>query len=120
MEAGVLVRELLRRLDAADVDGVLALCAEDCAFSSPFSGGEIRGRSDLAAFLRDSLAGWREARRDVVSLLVDGDRAASEVRLEGVRADGARAGLEYAAIYELADGRVARMRIYADTGGRSG
>ncbi len=105
MEPREVVAELWRRMEARDWDGVGELVATDFVLDWPESRERIRGRDNFVGLNRNYPEGWSI---EVVQILADGPRVASEIRVphEAI-------GLHFAtSFFEVEDGRLARGREY--------
>jgi ketosteroid isomerase-like protein len=99
------VGELWRRIQARDWHGVGALLAEDVVVDWPETGERIRGRDNFVELNRNYPEGWSI---DVLQILSDGNRVASEVRVPHTEL-----GLHWAAsFFEVEHGRIARGTEY--------
>jgi ketosteroid isomerase-like protein len=113
--AAELVREFFRRLDARDVDGVVDLFTEDCTFSIALQRRDLEGKDELRAFLNEHLASWYDRCETPTTVLVEGNAAAAEVRVEGVVRGGKPVAIDNVNVWEFARGGIRRLRIYTDT-----
>ena len=94
------VERLWQLFDARDWEAAGTLLHEDVVVEWPQSGERIRGRANVLAVNRNYPGGWAITVRRV---LVEGDRAASEV---GIAIDGR---IDVAvSFYELRDGKIVR------------
>ena len=109
------IEEFFRRFDAEDVDGLLELFVDDCSFSMILYDRDLRGKDELAAFFREHMGNWREHREWATSIVVEGDAGASELHFEGVTTAGRPVVMDNLNVWDFADGRIARIRVYADT-----
>jgi ketosteroid isomerase-like protein len=96
-----------------DVDGYLALWADDMTFQSPVHREPLRGREAFARLVRDSLAAARPVLFDVTHLAVSGDVVLAEWRIAIERRDGGRR-IEWPgmSVAGLEDGRIVWWREY--------
>ena len=105
MQPAEVVRELWRRIEARDWDGVGELLADDLVLDWPETGERIRGRENFVEFNRNYPEGWSI---EVQQILADGNRVASEIRVPHTEL-----GLHWAAsFFEVEDGRIARGTEY--------
>ena len=105
-----------RRRDAwlrEDVEGYLALWAEDMTFQSPVHAEPLRGRTAFAALVRRSLAFSRPLAFDFTHIAVQGPMVLAEWRIAVERREGGRRiewwGMNVA---ELRDGLIRSWREY--------
>ena len=116
--AEALIRRYYDRFNARDVEGFLALLADDVVHE-PSQGAVRRGRAAFREFLAHMNRCYRETVRDVaVTASADGVRGAAEFMLEGEyvatdaglpAARGQRYTLRVGAFFELREGKVARI-----------
>ena len=110
-----LIHELLRRVDAEDVDGLLELLADDCSFSMILLDRDVSGKAALGDFFRVQLSRWSEHRAWATNVIVEGDVAGSELHFEGVTSGGRKVVMDSLEVWDFAGGRIRRIRVYADT-----
>ena len=110
-----LVHEFCRRSDAGDVDGLLELFSDDCSYSTVLLERELRGKAELGDFFRRNLGGLHSHRERATNVIVEGDVAGSEVRFEGSSSTGREVALDSLNVWDFADGRIRRIRVYVDT-----
>ena len=110
-----LIHEFFRRFDAEDVDGLLELFTDDCSFSMILYHRDVVGKVELADMFRLHLANWSEHREHATSVIVEGDAGASELHFEGVTTGGKHVVMDNLNVWDFRDGRIARIRVYADT-----
>jgi ketosteroid isomerase-like protein len=105
MDAGEVVVELWRRIQARDWDGVSELIAEDFVLEWPHDQVLIRGRANYVEFNRNYAEGWSI---EVLQIVADGTTAVSEVRVPHPTV-----GPSYAlSFFEVEAGRIIRGREY--------
>ena len=105
MNAGEVVAELWRRIQARDWDAVGDLLAEDFVLEWPHDQVRIRGRSNFVEFNRSYPEGWSI---EVLRIVAEGNRAVSEVRVPHPTV-GPWFALSF---FEVVDGRITRGREY--------
>ena len=105
MNAGEVVAELWRRIQARDWDGVGELIAEDLVLEWPHDQVVIRGRTNFVEFQRHYPEGWSI---EVLRIVTDGTTAVSEVRVPHPTV-GPWFALSF---FEVEDGRIRRGREY--------
>lgn len=84
-----LVRRYVDRYNSNDVDGMLDCCADDVVFETITNpGGSIRlnGKDEMREVIEATTRAFRERRHEVISILVDGQKAAAETVFSGVAA----------------------------------
>lgn len=109
------IRAFFARFDAEDVDGLLELFTEGATLRMPLYDEDLKGKDQLREFFRAHMDNWKEHREWATSILVDGDRAASELHYEGVAKNGAEIVMDNVNIFEFENGKILAIRIYADT-----
>lgn len=123
-DVATLVRRYVERYNSNDVDGMLDCCADDVVFetiSNP--GGSIRlsGKDEMREVIEATTRAFRERRHEVVTILVDGQRAAAETVFSGVAAaelgqhvrPGEHVSIRGATMFELRDNKLSRICDYS-------
>ena len=96
-----------------DVDGYLALWAEDMTFQSPMHAEPLRGRAPFADLVRRSLAVARPLMFDFTHLAVHGPMVLAEWRIAVERRDGGRRAEWWGmSVAEIRDGLIRSWREY--------
>lgn len=120
MDRDDLERLLVEHTDAwnsHDLDGLMALFADDCVFQASggpaFDGDRFEGRARVRAAFAAVLASmpdatWGDARHFVIS----DDYGASEWRLSGSLADGGRIDVLGCDFITVRDGRIVRKNSF--------
>jgi ketosteroid isomerase-like protein len=110
-----LARRWLDCFARADLEGLLALYADDAAHTSPKirvrhpeTGGVLRGKASMRAWWGDAFARLPGLRYDVTAFTADGDR----VFMEYLRRVPGEADLPVAEVLEVRDGRITTSRVY--------
>jgi ketosteroid isomerase-like protein len=108
-------RAWLAAFNGRDLDGLLALYAEDCVHTSPKlrtqrpqTGGQVRGKAALRAWWADAFARLPELRYEALSLTADEDR----VVLEYLRQVPGEAALPVLELFEVRAGAIAASRVF--------
>jgi ketosteroid isomerase-like protein len=105
VDAGSVVAEFWRRIQARDWDGMRSLLADDVTIEWPNSLLRISGADNVVEFNRTYPEGWSI---DVRRVVAEGDVAVSEVRVPHETF-----GPSYVvALYEVDEGRITRGREY--------
>ena len=112
-----IVRRAVNALNEGDVDGYLALCSADIELASPVA--SIEGANKGADGIREFFSGVREAmnifRVDVEKLrALDNDRVLAFVQVSIESKGGIALTQAGANLYELAGGKLRRVRVYLD------
>lgn len=110
-----LITTFFRLFDEEDVDGLLELFTDDCSFSMILYERDIQGKGELRAFFEEHISNWSEHREWATSIVVEGDAGASELHFEGVLKNGAEVVMDNLNVWDFEDGRIRRIRVYADT-----
>ena len=120
-ENKALASELFARFSASDLEGALALLADDATWWIVGSRGQIpaagdhtkeqirRLLADMGRQLKDGL------RMTVRGMIAEGDRVAAEVESYGELHDGKVYNNEYHFSLRIRDGKIAEVREYLDT-----
>ena len=105
----------LDRFEARDLDGLLALYADDATHTSPKirardpeTGGKLRGKPALRAWWADAFARLPELRYLPTSITADADRAL----LEYVRRVPGEPDLPIAEVFDIAGGVIVASRVF--------
>ncbi len=123
-DLATLVRRYVDRYNLNDVDGMLDCCADDVVFETVSNpGGSIRltGKDEMREVIEATTRAFRERRHELVSILVDGERAAAETVFSGVAAaelgqyvrPGEHVSIRGATMFELRDNKLSRICDYS-------
>lgn len=123
-EVATLVRRYVDRYNSNDVDGMLDCCSDDVVFETITNpGGSIRlnGKMEMREVIEATTRAFRERRQEVISILVDGQRAAAETVFSGVAAaelgqhvrPGEHVSIRGATVFELKDNKLSRICDYS-------
>jgi steroid delta-isomerase-like uncharacterized protein len=123
-DLATLVRRYVERYNSNDVDGMLECCADDVVFETVSNpGGSIRlsGKDEMREVIEATTRAFRERRHEVVTILVDGQRAAAETVFSGVAAaelgqhvrPGEHVSIRGATMFELRDNKLSRICDYS-------
>jgi len=123
-DVATLVRRYVERYNSNDVEGMLECCADDVVFetiSNP--GGSIRlsGKDEMREVIEATTRAFLERRHELVTILVDGQRAAAETVFSGVAAaelgqyvrQGEHVSIRGATMFELRDNKLSRICDYS-------
>jgi ketosteroid isomerase-like protein len=116
-----LVDELFARFSASDIDGVLALMADDITWRLPGKpdltpAAGVYDKERLRRLFRRMLAQLNEGlRMTVTGSTAEGDRVAVEVESSGDLRNGRQYRQEYHFLITFRDGKIASVREYLDT-----
>ncbi|HEY1811601.1 MAG TPA: nuclear transport factor 2 family protein [Kofleriaceae bacterium] len=105
----------LDRFEARDLDGLLALYADDATHTSPKirvrdpgTAGKLRGKPALRAWWQDAFERLPELRYVPTSITADGDRAL----LEYVRRVPGEPDMPIAEVFDVANGVIVASRVF--------
>jgi len=123
-DLATLVRRYVDRYNLNDVDGMLDCGADDVVFETVSNpGGSIRltGKDEMREVIEATTRAFRERRHELVSILVDGERAAAETVFSGVAAaelgqyvrPGEHVSIRGATMFELRDNKLSRICDYS-------
>jgi steroid delta-isomerase-like uncharacterized protein len=123
-DVATLVRRYVDRYNSNDVDGMLDCCADDIVFETVTNpGGSIRlsGKDEMREVIEATTRAFRERRHEVVTILVDGQRAAAETVFSGVAAaelgqhvrPGEHVSIRGATMFETRDNKLSRICDYS-------
>lgn len=112
------VRDLYVRLSAGDAQGALALMTDDVEWV-PMMDYKVDGRGPdkvLKGMLIPAMSEWRTFTLTPSEFVADGRKVVSIGRFRSEhRATGKLADVNYAHVWEVRDGKIARFRQYIDT-----
>jgi steroid delta-isomerase-like uncharacterized protein/uncharacterized protein (TIGR02246 family) len=120
IDPGAVVLEAFRRMDAGDVDGLVALAADDVVWEIP--GAVATSPAELAALITTYVTAFPDGRHEPVRLETIGDTALVEGFWSGthtgplgdVPATGASVRFRFCGVLEVRDGRIASVHNYFD------
>ncbi len=120
VDAKAVVQEYLAVFSRGDVDGVLAAMTDDATW---WVSGTIEGMSGtytkqaFGPLMAGAAALYRERALRITpnSMIAEGDRVAVEAESFATMADGRAYQNRYHFVFEIADGKVRRVREYMDT-----
>lgn len=103
--------------NAHDLDGLLALCTDDCIFETaagPLAcGARHEGKEALSAAFPAAWRTWPNARwEEATHVVAGGDRAFSEWTFRGTDPKGGTIEVRGVDLFEIRDGRIARKDTY--------
>lgn len=110
-------RTYFDRVTKGDVEGILALFADDAVNINPMSGEQgIRGKEALRAFytnLTSSLVDYHAGPTDII---IDGNKLVAPLHLEGKTKDGTPIVMNNLNLWTFDEqGKFKELRIYMDT-----
>lgn len=115
------VQEALARFAASDVEGLLKLIDDEVEWQEPDTGGRLpwsgyyRGKSGVLIWLQ-ALGAVDDLKIEPREFLADGDRVVVLAHETGrMRATGRAFESDVALVFTVAGGRIAAMRVFANT-----
>jgi ketosteroid isomerase-like protein len=100
-------------LNTEDWPGLEALMCEDAQLWAP--GADRQGAAAVAAYFRDALAPYPDHRDEPGRRFIDGSTAVVEIRFIGRMATGAPMKFDAVDVFDLRDGRIARLTSWYDS-----
>jgi ketosteroid isomerase-like protein len=113
-----LVKGAYESFSQGDVAGVLAILADDVAWTVPPplpQAAEAHGREEVGRFFERLVGIWTDFSVEVEDFVASGDRVCAIGRGSG-KVDGKQAGYGFVHCWTLSDGRAARFDEYASPG----
>lgn len=123
-------RETVRKLienayaarDRGDIDGVMTAFHNDARFclagerNTLELAGAVEGHSNVREAMRGFIAAFEFVKRDILSMIIEGDRAAvhSRIRIRVVPKD-TTVTTELVDLFKIEDGKVMMLTEFADT-----
>jgi ketosteroid isomerase-like protein len=120
-----IVQRMLEASDHRDMAAVFAVYhpdiewdASDAKFTGDWMREVVRGHKALRAWLREWVTAWQGVEYDHEKLIEAGEHVVHFLRF---RARGRRSGIDfesppYAQVWTLRDGKIVRMKVYANRG----
>ncbi len=112
------VERAIAAVNARDVDGYLACCTENVELVTPLAliGAEYVGAAGIRRFFTDIQDVGPDFRIDVQSVQAVGESSVIVFMRTSAtgRASGLATGTESTNVYDLADGKIERIRIFLD------
>lgn len=123
-DIAAIVRRYVEHYNANDVDGMLECCAEDIVFEAVSNpGGSLRltGKDEMRELIAATTRAFHQRRHEVVSILVDGEKAAAETVFSGVAAaelgnyvrPGEHVSIRGATLFETRGDKLTRICDYS-------
>ena len=114
-DSAAVIAALAEATNAHDVDGFVALFAEDYDSQQPgHPDRAFRGRDQVRANWSEVFAGVPDFRADLLATAVEGDGVWSEWRWRGTHADGSRLDMAGVIIFGVRADRIAWARLYVE------
>jgi ketosteroid isomerase-like protein len=103
--------ELYAAMNAKDIDAVTQHIADDAVFhilpNPVLPTGTLNGRQEIAAFMRQQLAGL-DVTQDIDSISSEGDFATAYVVSRSRDANGAEQVVRWADVFQFTDGKISQ------------
>ena len=109
------VRQLMDRMNAHDLEGMVALVHPDYASEQPLHPARnFVGRAQMRANWRAILAGVPDLRADIVRQTQDGESTWSEWHWSGTTESGDAFDLRGVTLFDVHDGLITRGRLFME------
>ena len=104
------------RVNAGDIEGILALFADDAQVISPLTGEEgIRGTAALRAFYQNFFSTFVEYHASPTDIIIEGNKLVAPLHFEAKTQDGTLIATNNLNLWTFEHGKFKVMRIYMDT-----
>jgi len=104
------------RVTKGDVDGILALFADDAQLINPMTGAEgIKGKAALRAFYQNLVNSLVDYHARATDIIIDGNKLVAPLHLEGKTKDGTPIVMNNLNFWTFENGKFKVLRIYMDT-----
>jgi ketosteroid isomerase-like protein len=114
MEAAA--RTYFERVTKGDVDGILALFADDAQLINPMTGEEgIRGKTALRAFYQNLVNSLIDYHAGPTNIIIEDNTLVAPLHLEGKTKDGTPIVMNNLNLWTFENGKFKTLRIYMDT-----
>ena len=109
-------RTYFERVTKGDVEGILALFADDAQLINPMTGEEgIRGKAALRAFYQNLVNSLVDYHAGPTDIIIAGDKLVAPLHLEGKTKDGNPLVMNNLNFWTFENGKFKVLRIYMDT-----
>ena len=99
-----------------DVEGILALFADDARLINPMTGEEgIRGKAALRSFYQKLVSSLVDYHAGPTDIVIEGNKLIAPLRLAGKTADGKPIEMNNLNFWTFENGKFKILRIYMDT-----
>jgi ketosteroid isomerase-like protein len=114
MEAAA--RTYFERVTKGNVEGILALFADDAHLVNPMTGEEgIRGKTALRAFYQNLVSSLVDYHAGPTDIIIEGNTLVAPLHLEGKTKDGKPIVMNNLNLWTFENGKFKTLRIYMDT-----
>jgi ketosteroid isomerase-like protein len=104
------------RVNAGDIEGILALFADDAQVISPLTGEEgIRGKDALRAFYQNFFSTFVDYHASPTDILIEGNKLVAPLHFEAKTKDGTLIATENLNLWTFQHGKVKVFRNYLDS-----
>jgi len=111
--ARTLVREIVERYNAKDVDGVIALYHPAAQYWSPL-GDWQEGIDHIRDHLEELHRTLPDEQMAILALITDGETAVAEFASTGTAPSGKPYRIEFTEVFDITEGKIERVRVYLD------
>ncbi|MSQ47745.1 MAG: nuclear transport factor 2 family protein [Deltaproteobacteria bacterium] len=109
-------RAYFERVTKGDVEGILALFADDARIINPMTGETgITGKDALRAFYTNLVGSLVDYHAGPTDIIIDGDKLVAPLHLEGKTKDGNPIVMNNLNFWTFENGKFKVLRIYMDT-----
>jgi steroid delta-isomerase len=109
-------RTYFDRVTAGDVDGILALFADDAHVLHPLSSAAgIRGKAALRAAYEEVFRTLVAYHAHPTAIIIEGNTLVAPLHFEGTTTDGQRLVMDNLNLWTFEDGKFKVLRVYMDT-----
>jgi ketosteroid isomerase-like protein len=99
-----------------DVEGILALFADDARLINPMTGEEgIRGKAALRSFYQTLVSSLVDYHAGPTDIVIEGNKLIAPLRLAGKTSDGKPIEMNNLNFWTFENGKFKILRIYMDT-----
>jgi steroid delta-isomerase len=109
-------RTYFERVTKGDVEGILALFADDAQLINPMTGEQgIKGKEALRAFYQNLTSSLVDYHAGPTDIIIDGNKLVAPLHLEGKTKDGNPLVMNNLNLWTFENGKFKILRIYMDT-----
>jgi steroid Delta-isomerase len=109
-------RTYFERVTKGDVEGILALFADDAQLINPMTGEEgIKGKAALRGFYQNLVSSLVDYYAGPTDIIIDGNKLVAPLHLEGKTKDGNPLVMNNLNFWTFENGKFKVLRIYMDT-----
>jgi len=109
-------RTYFERVTKGDVEGILALFADDAQLINPMTGEEgIKGKAALRGFYQNLVSSLVDYHAGPTDIIIDGNKLVAPLHLEGKTKDGNPLVMNNLNFWTFENGKFKVLRIYMDT-----